>query len=128
LNVTQLNRQIACCAAAALALVLWGAVPGAAAGPQKPARHTVTIDASRFEPQVLTVEVGDTVVWMNKDVVVHTATSRAGGFNSGDIAPGHSWSYTTRQAGEFPYICRIHPAMKATLRVTPPRGRHGMTL
>lgn len=124
MKFSHLNRQIARWAAA-LAVVVWGAGPGAAAGARKPATHTVTIDASRFAPQVLTVKVGDTVVWTNKDIIAHTATSQAGGFDSGVIAPGHSWKYTTRQAGEFAYICTIHPTMKATLRVTPTRGRHG---
>lgn len=79
--------------------------------------HTVTIDASRFEPAAVTVKVGDTVVWVNKDVVAHTATSKTGGFDSGLIAPGKSWTYRAKRIGEFAYTCTYHPTMNATLRV-----------
>jgi plastocyanin len=77
----------------------------------------VTIDASRFEPEVLRVKAGDTVVWVNKDLIAHTATSKGGNFDSGEIAPGKSWKYTAGKEGVFDYICTFHPSMKATLRV-----------
>jgi plastocyanin len=40
-----------------------------AAAARKPVTHTVIIDGSRFEPETLSVMAGDTVVWVNKDVV-----------------------------------------------------------
>ena len=79
--------------------------------------HTVTIDASRFEPEISTVSAGDTVGWINKDIIPHTASSQAGGFDSRTIAPGKSWKYIAMRAGELPYVCTFHPTMKATLRV-----------
>ena len=45
---------------------------------RKPQMHTVTIEGMRFQPEMLTVERGDTIVWVNKDLVPHTATSKAG--------------------------------------------------
>jgi plastocyanin len=57
------------------------------------------------------------VIWVNKDVVAHTATSQAGHFDSGIIAPGKSWKYKVSRAGESAYTCTYHPTMKATLRV-----------
>jgi plastocyanin len=63
------------------------------------------------------VKAGDTVVWVNKDLITHTATSKAGNFDSGEIAPGTSWKYTPGKEGEFGYICTFHPSMKAKLRV-----------
>jgi plastocyanin len=71
----------------------------------------------RFQPQTLTVSSGDTIVWVNKDLVPHTATSKAGGFDSKTIQAGGSWKYTAGAKGEFAYICAFHPAMQATLRV-----------
>jgi plastocyanin len=71
----------------------------------------------RFQPQTLTVSSGDTIVWVNKDLVPHTATSKAGGFDSKTIQADESWTYTAGTKGEFAYICAFHPAMKATLRV-----------
>ena len=83
----------------------------------KPKTHTVTIEGMRFLPEVLTVAPGDTVVWVNKDLVPHTATSTAGGFDSKDIQADKSWRYTIKTTGDFAYICTFHPTMKAMLRV-----------
>ncbi|MDB5900411.1 MAG: blue (type 1) copper domain protein, partial [Ramlibacter sp.] len=78
--------------------------------------HTVTIDGMKFEPQTLTVKRGDKVVWRNKDIVPHTATS-AGTFDSGQLAAGASWSWTAGKAGRIAYVCTYHPGMKATVVV-----------
>ena len=83
----------------------------------KPKTHTVTIEGMRFQPEMLTVERGDTIVWLNKDIVPHTATSMSGGFDSRDIQVDKSWKYTIRKMGDFAYICTFHPTMKAMLRV-----------
>jgi plastocyanin len=82
----------------------------------KPQTHTVTIEAMRFQPEALTVASGDTIVWVNKDLVPHTATSVVGTFDSKDIQADKSWSYTIRTKGDFAYTCTFHPTMKATLR------------
>jgi plastocyanin len=79
--------------------------------------HTVAIDGVTFTPTLLTVTVGDTVVWVNKDPFPHTVTSPAGAFDSRSIAPGQSWHYTPTKAGVFPYFCTLHPTMHATLTV-----------
>jgi len=44
----------------------------------KPSTHTVSLEAMRFQPDDLTVAPGDTIIWVNKDLVPHTATSEAG--------------------------------------------------
>jgi plastocyanin len=75
------------------------------------------MDASRFMPEVLTLKAGDTVLWINKDIVAHTATSQAAGFDSGTIKPGKSWKHRLTHAGEFAYSCTFHPVMKGTLQV-----------
>ena len=91
---------------------------GVAAGDRPTSQtHTVTIEGMRFQPEVLTVAPGDTVVWVNKDLVPHTATSQAGGFDSKDIQADKSWRHTIQTTGEFAYICTFHPTMKAMLRV-----------
>jgi plastocyanin len=111
-----LNRHVVSLAAA-LVLVLCSLGPGAAACSRKPVTYTVTIDASRFEPASLTVTAGDTVVWINKDIIPHTATSQTGAFDSGELPLGQSWTYRPTQVGEFAYVCAFHPTMKATLLV-----------
>ena len=102
-------------AAAALFVSGCGAEPPRAAA--QPATHTVTIDGTRFEPGDLTVRAGDTVVFVNKDPFPHTATSRAGGFDSQAIDAGKSWRYQPDKPGDFPYLCSYHQTMTATLRV-----------
>jgi plastocyanin len=89
----------------------------AAAVDTKPRVHTVLIEGMRFQPEGLTVAAGDTVVWINKDMVPHTATSAAAGFDSLEIAPGKSWTHAVATTGEFDYTCTYHPLMKAVLRV-----------
>lgn len=105
-------------AVAAFALSLCVGMEAAAAeAPTKSTGQTIVVDSVRFEPQALTVKIGDTVTWVNKDPFPHTATSQAGGFDSKEIAPGQSWRYTTTRPGVFPYVCTLHPTMKGTLTV-----------
>ena len=101
---------------AALAVVL--CIVGVAASDRAdPKTHTITIEGMRFKPEVLTVSRGDTIVWVNRDMVPHTATSKAGGFDSQTIRADESWKYAAATKGDFAYICTFHPAMTATLRV-----------
>ena len=79
--------------------------------------HTVTIEGMRFQPDSLTIARGDTVVWVNKDLVPHTATSDGGSFDSQIIQSEKSWKFTARKKGEFGYTCAFHPTMKAILHV-----------
>jgi plastocyanin len=101
-----------------VALGVATATPGVTAGAvAKPATHTVTIDATAFAPANLTVNAGDTVVWVNKDPYAHTATSKTGGFDSDDIKSGKSWKFVAKKKGDYPYVCSIHPSMRGTLHV-----------
>jgi plastocyanin len=77
----------------------------------------VTIEGSRFIPSTLTVRVGDSIVWLNKDLFPHTATSSAGKFDSQGIAPEQSWTYKAAAKGAFDYVCIYHPTMRGTLQV-----------
>jgi plastocyanin len=102
----------------ALALLLCGAGAGASQKARKPATHTVTIDATTFSPASLTIAAGDSVVWVNKDVIPHTATSAsAGTFDSGTIASGKSWKHAFKAKADFAYLCQFHPAMKGRVRI-----------
>ncbi|HEY8468988.1 MAG TPA: cupredoxin family copper-binding protein [Longimicrobiales bacterium] len=104
-------------ALAALAFVtapVSGCRPGRAAAP---ARHEVEIRQFEFRPDTLRVGVGDTVVWINRDIVAHTATDSAGAWDSGEIAKDGRWAYVPRAPGEWAYICALHPTMKGRLIV-----------
>ena len=101
----------------ALAVLACSLIAGAATCKAPPATHTVPIDGLAFQPPALTVKVGDSIVWINKDPFPHTVTSQAGGFDSHALQPAQSWTYVASQKGEFSYICTLHPTMKGTLRV-----------
>jgi plastocyanin len=79
--------------------------------------HTVTIENLQFSPRQLTVQRGDRIVWVNKDLFPHTATADGHAFDSGSIAPNGSWTYLAGKPGEYSYGCTFHPTMKATLTV-----------
>jgi plastocyanin len=78
--------------------------------------YTVTIDGASFSPADLTVKAGDTIVWVNKDLLAHTATAKGGAFESTVIQPGNSWTFVAKTKGAFPYTCAFHP-MNGTLTV-----------
>jgi plastocyanin len=83
----------------------------------RPKTHTVSLEGMRFQPDDLAVAPGDTIVWVNKDLVAHTATSERGGFDSKIIQPEQAWTFTIKKKGDFAYVCLLHPTMTAMLRV-----------
>jgi plastocyanin len=89
-----------------------------AAGAARADEMKVKIDNFTFEPQVLTVKAGTTVVWTNDDDIPHTVTSSSRGqFKSKALDTNDSFSFTFREAGTFAYFCSLHPHMTATIRV-----------
>ncbi|WP_213309279.1 cupredoxin domain-containing protein [Paraburkholderia sacchari] len=89
------------------------------AGPAAASTYVVTIEQMRFNPPIVTVHSGDSVVWVNRDIVAHTASADLKGFDSGSIAPAASWRYVARAPGSHPYKCLFHPEMHGTLIVKP---------
>jgi plastocyanin len=86
--------------------------PAAVAGDQ------VTIDNFAFAPATLTVKVGSTVTWTNRDEEPHTVAASDGSFHSPGMGTGATWSYTFSTPGKFDYVCSIHPMMHGTVVVT----------
>lgn len=77
----------------------------------------VTIANFAFNPGSVTVAAGTTVTWTNNDTVSHTVTSTDGAFDSGNIAPGETFTFTFSATGTFTYMCSYHPNMTATVVV-----------
>lgn len=103
---------------AGLLLLTCIALSAASGAVQADARvHVVVIEAMRYVPDVIEVNAGDTVVWKNKDAFPHTATAGDRDFDSGSIGSEHAWKFKARRKGVFPYVCTLHPTMKATLVV-----------
>jgi plastocyanin len=94
--------------AAALAIAQRASVPAKAG--------IVTIEGMQYTPATVSVDRGQTVEWVNKDLFPHTVTVD-GTFDSGDIQPEGKWRFTATTAGEFTYRCKLHPTMKARLIV-----------
>jgi plastocyanin len=71
----------------------------------------VKIDNFSFGPQTVTVPVGATVTWTNRDDIPHTSVSTEGVFKSKVMDTDEKFSYTFTKAGTYPYYCTIHPKM-----------------
>jgi plastocyanin len=72
-----------------------------------------------FSPPKLTVKVGTTVTWVNKDTVIHTATSNGSSlFDSGNLPTGAVFKFTFTQPGTYQYYCTLHTFMRGTIVVT----------
>lgn len=106
-------------AAAGLAALIVSAAAGCgrAAPAPPPVTYTVVIDAVRYQPDVLTAHVGDTIVWQNDDPFPHTVTAASGEPASPDIAADASWRWTAGTAGDVHYACKYHPTMTGTIQV-----------
>ena len=78
--------------------------------------YTVTIQQMKFTPATLTVSKGDTVIWINKDIVTHNVTdATAKEWASPGLSPGMSWSRVITKSAA--YMCTLHPVMKGSLEV-----------
>lgn len=126
-----MNTKIAVAAVLAAVLAAVFAAPQAALAADvnveiTPGSTTKTNDA--FSPNPVNANVGDTVIWTNKDTTLHTATSGdASGGPTGIfggtaespnyLGPSATQSFTTTEAGDIPYYCTLHPTMVGMLTV-----------
>jgi plastocyanin len=94
-----------------IAMMLLGTPSVAANDQPSGASADVKIDNFRFGPQTLTVSVGTTVVWTNRDDIPHTVVSTDGVFKSKVRDTDEKFSYTFTKAGTYPYFCSVHPKM-----------------
>src|SRR5207237_5297297 len=78
---------------------------------------SIAIGKFAFTPATITVKPGQAITFTNSDPVAHTSTSGDGIWDSGEIAPGGTFSTTLDQPGTYAYHCSIHPFMQATVVV-----------
>ena len=90
-----------------------GAKNSAEAAPQKPQSVDVKIDNFSFGPAAVTVSVGSTVTWTNRDDIPHTVVSTDDPkvFKSKALDTDEKFSFTFTKAGTYAYFCSIHPKM-----------------
>jgi plastocyanin len=82
----------------------------------------VGIDNFTFNPKVVTVKAGDTVVWTNNDDIPHTVASPRDGIKSKPLDTGDVFSFTFTTPGAYDYFCSLHPHMTGRIVVETATG------
>jgi plastocyanin len=85
-----------------------------------------------YKPDLVTISMGDTITWINNDIVPHTVTGASDiqdaktwgdiviaeeKFDSGVFLPDERWGFTFNEAGEYEYVCTLHPWMIGEVKV-----------
>lgn len=109
-------RSIAAAIAVAVIIALAPSASYALDGSTR--NHIVEIRNLQFSPSELTVAPGDTVTWINKDFVPHTATAEGLEWDSGTVGTDGQWQMTIQDGQDGQdgsYFCRHHPSMVGRL-------------
>jgi plastocyanin len=91
---------------------------GAMAMPAHAATIQIVIESLVYAPAAASAKVGDTIEWVNRDVLAHTSTAKNGDFDV-MLPPKQTVTSVVKKAGTVDYYCRFHPNMKATLKIEP---------
>ena len=78
----------------------------------------VVIDRAAFANVTETLTIGDTIEWVNKDIVDHTATAKNKAWDV-LIPAGKKVRLVLKKAGTIDFYCRYHPNMTGTLVISP---------
>lgn len=96
-----------------LLLFLWSSCSST---PESPKVHTVEISNMKFIPDNITVKKGDTIQWVNKDMVAHDVTEEeTKAWSSSLLPPNKSWKMEVNY--ESNYFCSIHAVMKGKIKI-----------
>ena len=96
---------------------IFAAAPAAGAAEATAKEAAVKIDNFSFSPATLTVPVGTTVRWTNRDDIPHTVVSDDKVFKSKALDTDEDFTYTFTKPGTYSYFCSIHPKMTAKVVV-----------
>jgi len=91
---------------------------GCSSEPEKivPELHRIVISDMKFSPAELTIRKGDTVEFINKDLVIHDITQIPDKtWSSSNLSPGQSYKLPISISAD--YYCSIHPVMKGKIIV-----------
>jgi plastocyanin len=99
------------------ALLLSAPSPASSAKAPQPTSAEVKVDNFSFGPMSLTVAVGTTVTWTNRDDIPHTVVSTDKVFKSKVLDTDEKFSFTFDKAGTYPYFCSIHPKLTGSVVV-----------
>jgi len=84
-----------------------------AAGLSLAVQVPVSMIESAFQPDTVRINPGDSVIWTNNGVFLHTSTSGVAPvwdslWDSGNLAHGATFVHGFPADGTFPYFCRNH--------------------
>jgi len=105
-------RQTLPALVALLALGLAPSVPARAGEPV-----TIAIDHFQFGPDDITVEPGTIVEWVNRDQTIHNIIMPAAKVASPGMDTGDHFTFKFDTAGDFSYLCGLHPHMTGVVHV-----------
>ena len=103
--------------AATAAPAIARASPPATAAPAVTSGPQIEIGNFTFTPNLLTVAVGTTITWVNRDDVPHTVTAQDHSFTSSGLDTDDRFTHQFTVAGTYAYYCTIHTKMTATIIV-----------
>jgi len=76
----------------------------------------VNIEDFAYNPDPVTIKVGQSVTWTNQDSAPHTATAQDRDvLQSGTLNQGESYTQTFDTPGTYEYFCEFHPNMKGVM-------------
>jgi len=77
--------------------------------------HTIQANASTFSEPTLTIEVGDTVEWVNSGGIAHNVNGSTNSYPANPVGFGHlaietsfTYSFTFNTPGTYGYHCDVH--------------------
>jgi plastocyanin len=89
------------------------AVSPAAAAPRT---YTIVLNKLKFGPLPAQLHRGDSIIWINRDFLRHSATASDHSFDV-DLPAGAKGRTVLKKAGSIPFVCRYHPGMRGILVV-----------
>jgi nitrite reductase (NO-forming) len=76
------------------------------------------LEDKAYQPNPVSIKVGETVIWTNNDLTIHTVTEGnpstsvpTNGFDSGLLNPDETFKHVFKEAGTIEYHCILHPTM-----------------
>jgi plastocyanin len=90
----------------------------------------VNLGNESYKPNPINITKGDTITWINNDIVIHTVTSGSANsknigkiFDSGLIRPGDTFNFTVsnekiNNTSIIDYFCEVHPSMVAKIYIS----------
>ena len=84
--------------------------------PSHATSHVVAINQMKFDPSEIKIHKGDTIIWVNNDMVTHCITDEKDkAWTSSQLLSGASWKKVFTNRAD--YYCAIHQVMKGKIVV-----------